>query len=460
MNYAIVDIETTGGYASGNGITEISVQIHDGSAVVDSWETLINPEQYIPSHIEALTGISNEMVQHAPTFDLVADKINSLLQDKVFVAHNVNFDYSFIRHHLSLCGHTLNAKKLCTVRLSWKLYPGLPSYSLGKLCRSLDINLNNRHRAGGDAEATAILFGMLLKADADGHIEQSLGKLSKEQVLPAHLSKSYLDRIPSNPGVYYFKDEKGKVIYVGKAKNLMKRVNSHFSGNSTSKQRQDFLKKIHNIDYEICGTELMALILEASEIKRLWPENNRALKRYEQKYSLFKYEDQKGYLRLAIDKYKVGSSALYSFNSILDGRNVLKSLVSKHVLCEKLCSIQTTTLACTGVADISCYGACIGSESAAEYNLRVEAALETLRNVLPSFAMIDVGRTGDEQSCLLVEEGKFIGMGYIAPFTVAGDIELLKSSLKPYPSNDYILNLISNYAEAFPEKKLNLSQPA
>jgi DNA polymerase-3 subunit epsilon len=460
MKYAIVDIETTGGYASGNGITEISIQIHDGSCVVDSWETLINPEQFIPSHIEALTGISNEMVQDAPNFDLVAPKIFSMLEDKIFVAHNVNFDYSFIRHHLSLCGHTLNAKKLCTVRLSRKLYPGLPSYSLGKLCRTLNINLNNRHRAGGDAEATAILFGMLLQADVGGIIEQSLGKSSKEQVLPAHLSRSYLDRIPSNPGVYYFKDEKGKVIYIGKAKNLMKRVNSHFTGNSSSKQRQDFLKKIHNIDYEVCGTELMALILEASEIKRLWPENNRALKRYEQKYSLFKYEDQKGYWRLAIDKYKGSSPALYSFNSILDGRNLLKSLVSKHVLCEKLCSIQTTPLACTGLSESTCYGACVGSESPETYNLRVEEAIDTLRSVLPSFAMIDAGRTSDEQSCLWVEEGKFIGMGYIPPTVDPENLQQFKSSLQLYPSNDYILNLISNYAEAYPEKKLNLYHSA
>jgi DNA polymerase-3 subunit epsilon len=255
MKYAVVDIETTGGYPSGNGITEISIHIMEENKVIQTWESLINPEQFISNYIEALTGISNEMVSDAPVFSEVAAQIFELLHDKVFVAHNVNFDYAFIRHQLAACGFTLNCKKLCTVRLSRKLFPGLPSYSLGKLCKSLQINLENRHRAGGDAAATAILFGMLLDADLEAHILGSLQKASKEQVLPPHLSKNYIDRLPDQPGVYYFRDQKGKIIYIGKAKNLKKRVYSHFSGNSSSKQRQDFLKNIHNIDYDICGTE-------------------------------------------------------------------------------------------------------------------------------------------------------------------------------------------------------------
>lgn len=454
MKYAVVDIETTGGYASGNGITEISIHIHDGEQVVQTWETLINPEQFIPSYIEALTGINNEMVATAPTFEEIAPKVYELLHDKIFIAHNVNFDYSFIRHHLSLYGFTLNCKKLCTVRLSRKLFPGYPSYSLGKLCNSLGIVLENRHRAGGDAAATAILFGMLLQADLDKTIELSLAKTSKEQALPSHLSKNYVDRLPSNPGVYYFKDQKGKIIYIGKAKNLKKRVCSHFSGNNISKQRQEFLKNIHNIDYEICGTELMAFILEATEIKRLWPENNRALKRFEQKYALYDYEDQNGYIRLGIDKYKKQCPALYSFNSILDGHNLLKMLIRDHKLCEKLCFVQKNRLACTGYEIGNCDGACIGKVSVASYNVRVNAATEQLKAMLPSFAIIDRGRTDDEQSCLWIEKGKFYGMGYISHHSDVNDLDLVKSALQPYPSNDYILNMIMSHAETFPEKKL------
>src|SRR5215217_91041 len=139
MLYAIVDIETTGGFASGNGITEISILVHDGVSVTDRYETLINPLQEIPAYIETLTGISNEMVQDAPVFNDVAERIFDLLQDKIFVAHNVNFDFSFVRHQLSIAGYQLQSRKLCTVRLSRKLLPGHSSYSLGKLCKALNI---------------------------------------------------------------------------------------------------------------------------------------------------------------------------------------------------------------------------------------------------------------------------------------------------------------------------------
>lgn len=453
MLYAVVDIETTGGFASGNGITEISILVHDGQKVVNSYETLINPGHYIPDHIEALTGISNDMVADAPAFDEVAAKIYELLADKVFVAHNVNFDFSFVRHQLEMAGYELQCKKLCTVRLSRKILPGHASYSLGKLCAALKISLNNRHRAGGDAAATAELLSLLLKNDVEGLIPQSLKISSKDQVLPPNLPKSQIDQLPSDPGVYYFKDQKGKVIYIGKAKNLKQRVCSHFTGNNTGKQRQEFLKYIHTIDFEVCGTELMAFILEATEIKRLWPENNRALKRYEQKYALYAFEDQKGYLRLGIDTFKKNLPVLYSFNTILEGHHILKVLIKDHFLCEKLCYIQNKRLACTGHEEGNCSGACVGKESAPAYNVRVKYAMEQLKTMLPSFALIDKGRNEDEQSCILVEQGKLYGMGYISHYADVNEAGSLKSALKPYPSNDYIMHLILSHSEQHPQKR-------
>lgn len=454
MQFAVVDIETTGGYASGNGITEISIQVYDGERVTESFETLVNPQCPIPPYIESLTGISNDMVSSAPKFADVAQKIYEILHDKIFVAHNVNFDYSFVRHELELAGYTLDCKKLCTVRLSRKIFPGFPSYSLGKLCNSLNIQINNRHRAGGDAEATAVLLNLLLKADQEGYIKQFLHKASKEQALPPNLPKAMVDRIPQNPGVYYFKDQKGKVIYIGKAKNLKKRVCSHFTGNNTGKQRQDFLKHIFHVDFEICGTELMAFILEAAEIKRLWPENNRAMKRFEQKFSLFTYTDQNGYMRLGVDKYKKQVPSLYNFNTIAEGHGLLRMLIKEHLLCERLCFIQKNRTVCSGHEDGKCSGACISKESAAAYNVRVKYAIRQLHDMLPTFAVIDDGRTEDEQSCLWVEKGQFYGMGYISHHTDVNDMELLKSALSPFPSNDYILNLILTYANANPKKKL------
>jgi DNA polymerase-3 subunit epsilon len=460
MLYAVVDIETTGGYAAAHGITEVAIHIHDGFNVIERFETLINPQQDIPFHIQSLTGITNDMVADAPDFSAVADKIFQLLHDKVFVAHNVNFDYSFIRHHLEACGHTLNLKKLCTVRLSRKLFPGFSSYSLGKLCTSLSVPINNRHRAGGDAAATALILGMLIEKDTEGIIEGTFKKSSKEHVLPPNLQLQEIEKLPNSPGVYYFKNEKGKVIYVGKAKQIKKRVCTHFSGHNISLQRQNFLKDIHSIDFELCGTELMAFILEASEIKKLWPENNRAMKRFEQKYALYQFEDQKGYIRLGIDKYRKNGAALYSFNHLLEGHQLLRSIVADHQLCEKLCFIQSTPAQCTAHATAECLGACIGEEDTESYNSRVQKAIDQLENLLPSFALIDNGRAEDEKSCLWVEKGKFYGMGYIptigTDYCDINDLEAVKSAIIPYPSNDYIMNMILTHRNHFPNKTVDL----
>src|SRR6185503_11584799 len=247
--YAIVDIETTGGHASANGITEIAICIHNGKKVVERYSTLVNPGRDIPIYISALTGITNDMVQKAPPFEDVAHDVYHLLNNNIFVAHNVIFDFSFVRHHLAAAGYELRCNKLCTVRLGRKIMPGLPSYSLGKLCRHLNINNESRHRAAGDAEATAQLFSLLLQKDTSEHIKSALKQNSKEQVLPANLPKKDVDALPQCPGVYYFRDQKGKVIYVGKAKNLKKRVCSHFTGNNPGPQRQEFLRNIHNITF-------------------------------------------------------------------------------------------------------------------------------------------------------------------------------------------------------------------
>ncbi|WP_316849005.1 exonuclease domain-containing protein [Pedobacter agri] len=457
MLYAVVDIETTGGHASANGITEVAINIHDENKVVESFTTLINPGQSIPVYITALTGIDDAMLVDAPTFADVALQIYQLLHDKIFVAHNVNFDYSFLKHHLSAVGYELNCRKLCTVRMSRKIIPGKASYSLGKLCSVLQIPIHNRHRAAGDADATSILFNMLLEADHEGIMAEMLKKTSKEQVLPPHLDRASISRLPDQPGVYYFKDNKGKIVYVGKAKNLRKRVISHFTGNKPNKQRQDFLRTIYNVDHVVCGTELMALILEANEIKRLWPENNRAMKRYEHKYDLYVFEDQNGYMRLAIDKHKKNNKSLQSFNSLLEGYNFLNHLIEKYQLCARLCYLQKTATKCKAHDNGQCFGACSSIETVAVYNKRLSNALDDIQSLQPSFALIDDGREEEELSCLVVENGKFYGMGYFKDKAYLEDgLAPIKNDLSIYQSNSYILNLILTHAEQFPQKLYKL----
>ncbi len=449
--YAIVDIETTGGYAAANGITEISIHLHDGTGVTEIYETLINPGQPIPYYIQSMTGITDKMVAGAPRFEEVAEKIYSLLHDRIFIAHNVNFDYSFVKGHLKDAGFDLNVKKLCTVRLSRKIFPGLPSYSLGKLCRAMGITITDRHRAGGDTAATVKLFQLLLQHDKEEHIVKSLRRNSKESILPPNVPKEDFENLPYTPGVYYFHNAKGKVVYVGKANNIRYRVNSHFSNNSESRQKQNFMQHVHHISYQPCGTELMACILESAEIRKRWPVFNSSQKRWEDVYGIYQYEDQNGYLRLAIDKNRKRLHPVYSFHYLVDGHAIIRKLIRDHSLCPKLCFMQKDPGPCEGVQEGYCKGACEHQEDAATYNKRVQQACAILQRQ-PSFAIVDKGLNGDDQSCILVLEGKFYGMGYLPARTTIIRTEDLKTHLTTYRENSFIRNLVNGYAARFPDK--------
>ena len=454
MLYAIVDIETTGSHASGNGITEIAIAIHDGKEVLDFYETLVNPHQSIPYFIQSLTGITNDMVRNAPSFHEVAGQIHELLQDKVFVAHNVNFDYSFIKHQLQVSGYEWNAKKLCTVRLSRKILPGLYSYSLGKLCHQVGINLTKHHRAGGDAMATAHLFTLLHSKDDDGVINSMLKGRNKEQYLPAHLPIEQVDDLPKTPGVYYFYNSSGKIIYIGKAKNISKRVKTHFSNNKPGKQKQDFLREIHRISYKECATELMAHILESAEIRRLWPIYNRSQRGYLPKFGLFVYEDRQGYKRFAIEKNKHIYKPVYTFNTIVEGHHRLRELIDEFELCPRLCNLAKDFNCSEEIADEE--RSCTCNDHIDRYNERVSQAIHWLDKYLPTFAFVDKGMDDNEQSCILVHKGNLYGMGYIDDEMHLKDISLLQQKLEPLQDNDYIRNLVFKHAAIYPEKCISI----
>jgi DNA polymerase-3 subunit epsilon len=454
--YAIVDIETTGGYAANNDITEVAIVLHDGVTVTGRYETLIQPERPIPYFIQRLTGITNEMVAGAPRFADVAGRIYSLLEGRIFLAHNVNFDYSFLRHHLLEAGYELKSRKVCTVRLCRKVFPGLHSYSLGNLCRHFGIPIYQRHRAGGDVDATALLFDHMLRTNGQSILEQFLKRGSREQSLPPHLSREQVDQLPYSPGVYYFHNHKDKVIYVGKARNLKYRVSSHFTHNGAGRQRQEFLRQVHRISYQPCSTELMAFILESIEIRRLWPPYNSSLKRFTPVYGLYVYEDRNGYLRLAIEKQKKLLRPLYTFNLLADGQRILRKLVKDFTLCPQLCYLEKDFEPCSGLKDHTCNGACRKEESPNDYNLRVQQALTTLDQTLPSFALLDNGQHAAEQSCILIEKGRFYGMGYLPSERFVATMETIKEQLTPYPETDYIRGLVYQFAEKHPEKKIAL----
>lgn len=438
--YAIVDIETTGGNASSGGITEVAIVLHNGLEVEGKFETLINPEQHIPAYITALTGISNYMLADAPTFPEVADRIFRLLQGRVFVAHNVNFDFSFLHHHLQMNGYQWQAKKLCTVRYARKVVPGLPSYSLGNLCRSVGIDISNRHRAGGDVMATAELFEHLLANDSEQkHLQHFLKGKTPDTYLPMHVPAEQLHQLPFCPGVYYFKDQQGKVVYVGKAKNLKYRVRSHFANNSGSKRKQDFIRLIHNIEYKACLTEMHALVLEELEIKRLWPLYNRSQKRPVQLYGLYALHDQRGFMRLAVEKRKKNLPAIASFHRSEEGYMLGRKLMQQFDINEQLLFVTGQVLE--------------PAEHYEQHNGKMEAAIDFLQEQLPTCVMYEWGETekGEPATVLYsIEKGLFTGWAIIPQHVVP--IDRTAFNWQTCSDNEYIRAMLFRFADAHPQQ--------
>ncbi|MNK22093.1 hypothetical protein D3C87_403640 [compost metagenome] len=438
-NYAIVDIETTGGSVSGSRITEVAILLHDGEKVISRWSSLINPEMEIPLHITALTGIDDAMVLNAPVFADLSDKIYALLKDAVFVAHNVNFDYSFLRGQFAACGIVWDVPKLCTVRLSRKLIPGMRSYSLGKLCAQVGIILKDRHRAMGDALATAELFSMLLDRDVDGVISGMVRKVSPEQRLPPNVPMADFSALPECAGVYYFHDQKGKVIYIGKAINLKKRVASHFTGNNTAMRRQNFLRDIYHISFERCGSELMALLLECTEIQKHWPVYNSALKRFEPKFGLYHYMAVSGYSHLAVGKLPKQQQCLKAFDSEADAVSFLVEKSAALKIDSRFCrygtaSVFKSELPMPGIDD---------------HNSSVEKLLDELSAEQHNFALVLDGREVGEKGCVWVENGKVDGIGYVEE-NFTGKLDEVRNNLTRCKSNHYMLQLVMSFANRFP----------
>jgi DNA polymerase-3 subunit epsilon len=434
--YAIVDIETTGGHPETNGITEIAIVLHNGKEIEERFSTLVNPLTPIPKFVAHLTGISNEMVAKAPTFSQVADKIYHLLKRRIFVAHNVNFDHSFIKYHFKAAGYDWNTRKLCTIRLARKAFPGHQRYGLEHICHTLGIVNNSRHRALGDAEATAELFDRIIAKGGDKFINTFLRREGRDQTLPPYLHEDYVNNLPLTPGVYYFHDSKGKVIYVGKAKCLKHRVVSHFTGLDTGEKRQGFLREIHSVTYQECAGEFTASLLESVEIKKLWPAYNKSQKRFDQLYAIYLYEDARGYLRLGIDKKRKNLPAMASFGLMADAHRTLWKLVNRFELHAGLCFLDKT-------ADDTAL------PPAGEYNSRVTEALQHIAAANETFVV------QEKDAVVLVENGKFYGMGRLRDISESMPIESIKQYLTPYPENEVIRSMIRQYAEKNPGRVWN-----
>lgn len=439
MKYAVVDIETNGGVK----ITEISIFIFDGEQVVDEYTTLVNPECGIPTFITTLTGITDNMVKDAPKFYEVAKKVFEITEDCVFVAHNVNFDYTIISKEFKELGLSFKREKLCTIRLSRKLLPGRKSYSLGNLCVSENIPLVGRHRARGDAEATTILFERLCKLDNGSVFASFLDPKSKEGTLPPLLPKEVFDNLPEKEGVYYFKNEDKEIIYIGKANNIKQRALSHFY--DKNKKEISMCMVTADISYTETGSELLALLLESSEIKKHSPKYNRAQRKTKEGIALFSYEDRKGILHLAWNQLKNVPNPILKFYSVSEARQFLEKLSETHELCPKYCNLQTNVSSCFDYQLKQCKGVCCDEEPIKEYNKRVFKAIESIRFQSENFIIKETGRKKSEYGYALVLDGAYQGFGYLETSEMEISTENYLSEIQHQKDNKDINRILKNY---------------
>lgn len=438
-HFAIIDIETTGGSPRTDKITEVGIVIHDGREIRETFQTLIHPERSIPAFITRITGISDEMVADAPKFYEVARQLVELTEDTVFVAHNARFDYGFFVEEFRRLGFTFARKTLCTVQMSRKAFPGLPSYSLKNLVRHFDIPLLKHHRALDDATAAAHIFERVLRSDYYTRVQPVLSRKNLvEQKLPAHLSKDKIDAIPDACGLYYFYGQQGELLYIGKSIHIRSRIYEHFADNSERAARLQAAVK--DIDYMRCGNELAALLLENAEIKKKTPSFNKAQKQKNFPYCVA-YHPTIGLEVLPSDKLGEHWEVLRLHTS----RESARASLDHHLSIQGICACVRTLK-----SKESCIHARIGN-CRYEYDLppvedRYESTLNSLRAGFDQDGLLSgPGRHADEHFVALILDKKMWGMGYIDNTVSLDHVERIMEYLEPQPYYPEWPALIRNY---------------
>jgi DNA polymerase-3 subunit epsilon len=389
---AIVDLETTGAHPAWNRVTEIAVVEVQGGDVVSEWSTLVNPGTSIPPAIQALTGITNEMVADAPAFEDLAAELYERLEGRVFVAHNARFDYGFLRHEFERAGLRFQARTLCTVKLSRRLYPQHARHNLDSLIARHGLSLGAsgearhrapevaRHRALGDARAVWQFLRVAAEERGAEILQETVRKLAQLPSLPAHIERAEVDAIPEAPGVYLFYGESGAPLYVGKSVTLRSRVLQHFSDDLRSPREAQIAREIRRIEWRRTSGELGALLLESRLVKELTPAFNRALRRV---------TDLCGFAFTGKDFQLVKGEHINAetfpqlcgvFRSKRAAMEALRELADEHQLCLRTLGYERSGKgACFRHQIRRCGGVCAGKESAHLHLARAATALAALK---------------------------------------------------------------------------------
>lgn len=373
---AFIDVETTGGSAQYERIIDIAIIRIENGVVVKRFQTLADPEKPVPLMIQRMTGITQEMVDRAPSFYDSAEQIQDILEGCVFVAHNVRFDYAFVKEEFKRIGYPFSAKQLCTVKLSRKLFPEQRRHNLDTLIEAHGFECENRHRAMDDAEVIWNFYKKCIELFGKEGVEGEALRIGKLPSIPIYLNEQKVKKIPNTSGVYIFYGEKKMPLYVGKSVKLKNRIQSHFSSDIYSSKEMKISQQVKSIEIIETASELEALLLESQMVKEMHPIYNARLREYKQFY-LLKYElDELGYLRTKIDYAKLSSAddiqnIAAVFRSKRQATELLTKLSKEQQLCPRLLGIENGKGSCFRYQLRLCSGACNGAETAEAYNLRV-----------------------------------------------------------------------------------------
>lgn len=444
MYFAVIDIETTGGKPSQEKITEIGIIKHDGTKEIARYHTLVNPNKQIPPFIVQLTGISDAMVSDAPQFYEVAKDIVEFTQDCYFVAHNVAFDYGFIQHEFRELGYHYNRKRFCTVKLSRKLLPGHKSYSLGKLCKSLGIRLAHHHRALDDALAASKILELLYQEE--GFMEYV--RSPREKLLAqSNMSQDLIDKLetfPETTGVYYFKNAQDQIIYVGKSNGIRKRIFTHMYSDKTRKAIV-MKEEVTDFDYVETHSELIALLLENQEIKKLQPKHNRALKRKQFTHGIISRENQDGFKKLEVVRITQKVMPIIAFANKYVANSKMEKLERQYRLCQVIDTAPERSSLC-----LTCDGACKGQESVEAYNLKVDQAIQSLSFGNQNMMIIENVPNGNY--LVFVKNGHYAGFRFVDEATDLEDpLTMLEDQQEVFDKDAFFI--LNHFLTASPSQK-------
>lgn len=411
-----VDIETSGGSWRSSRVIEVAAIRYENGKVTGQFQSLINPGQSIPYYITRITGLTDGDVAYAPTFGDISHELHVLMKGAVFVAHNVRFDYSFLRNEFELSGLDFKPKLLCTVRLSRALYAEHQGHSLQKLIERHGLSVDSRHRAMSDARAI-FDFAQLAYAEHGQEVfDEAVARQLKTQSMPANLEHTALQDIGNKPGVYVFEDETGQPVYIGKSVTLKKRIQSHFSSDIKYVKEMKIAQNTHNVRVIETDNELEALLLESTMVKQLLPVYNRQLRRTMSHSALMKETNTEGYFMVSHQTVDLSTldnlSEVYGvFTNRTKAKNKLDNLAKTYQLCPKLLGLEKSKGACFWYQLGKCKGACCGRESADVYNRRCEFALERSKIETWPYKTPVAIRFGEAIKSLVVDQ--WIVRGYL-----------------------------------------------